>query len=254
VFTPVTHGDHIAFFEIAATLIPILLFGGVVADRLRPKTYEPLSRIANYAFRIPAFGTFAILAEVTAIVAVVSGRSAWWSRLIVAAFLTVGMLAIIISLWLPWIEELRRRDSRKAHSAVRGSVVLLLLAFAGSVWVITTGVSGEAELARVDAYLKAQQLNNVARTAALNRGTSLVAASGRVQQQRIAAESRNEDPKVIAALRGQEETLLKLAIGSVEWLDRLELEAANLYREMVRAPRLQELPRKKPIDKELSTK
>jgi hypothetical protein len=228
VFTPLNHGDHMAFYEIAGTLIPILLFGGVVSDRLRPETYEPLSRIAKYALWIPAFGTFAILAEVTAIVAVVTGTSDWWSRLIVAAFLTVGMLAIVVSLWLPWIEELRKRDLKRARSVVRGSVVLLLLAFVGSVWVITAGVSGEAEIARLDAYLEAQQRNNGARTAALNRGASLMVASGRAQQQRIAAESRHEAPEVIASLRSQEERLLKLAVGSVEWLDRLELEAANL--------------------------
>ena len=245
-FTPLKHGDHMAFFEIAATLIPILLFGGVVADRSRPGAYEPLSRVARYAFWIPALGAFAVLGEVTAIVAIVSGTSDWWSRLLVASVLTVGMVAIIVALWLPWTDELRKRDPlQRARWVVPGSVVLLLVAFVGSVRVMTVGVSGGAKIERTDAYLEALEHSNAAQTAALNRGTSLVAASSRAQQQRIAAEARHDPPAVIAGYHRQEEQLLKLAVGSVEWQGLLELQGANLYREMLGLPKLRQLPRQK---------
>lgn len=237
-FTPFKHGDHLAFFEIAATLIPILLFGGVVAERLRPNSDDPLTRVFNHAAFIPALGSLAILAEVTAILSVVAGTSSWWSRLLVATSLTAGMLAIVVSLWLPWIDTLRKRAPGKAQVVIQASVAILGVSLLGSVGLMTFGVSAGAESERADAYLEALQRSNAAKTAALNRATSLVAASGRAQQQRIVAEARHDPPAVIAGFRRQEEQLLRLAIGSVEWQDLLELEGANLYREMLGLPKL----------------
>jgi hypothetical protein len=243
VFTPFKGGDHLAFFEIAATLIPILLFGGVVAERLRPNSGDPLIRVFNHAAFIPALGSLAILAEVTAILSVVAGTSSWWSRLLVATSLTAGMLAIVVSLWLPWIDTLRKRAPRKAQAVIKASVVVFGVSLLGSVGLMTFGVSAGEEGERTDAYLGALQRSNVAKTAALNRATSLVAASGRAQQQRIAAEARHDPPAVIAGYRRQEEQLFRLTIGSVEWYDHLELEGANLYREMLGLPKLRQLPR-----------
>lgn len=244
-FTPLKSGDHLAFFEIAATLIPILLFGGVVAERLRPKSGDPLSRVFNHAAFIPGLGSLAILAEVTAILSIVAGTSNWWSRLLVATSLTAGMLAIVISLWLPWIDALRKRAPRQAQTVIRGSVAILGVSLLGSVGMMTFGVSAGEENDRTDAYLAALERSNAAKTAALSRGTSLVTATGRAQQQRIAAEARHDPPAVIAGYRRQEEQLLRLALGSVEWYDRLELEGANLYREMLGLPKLRQLPREK---------
>ena len=243
-FTPLTHGDHMAFFEIAATLIPILLFGGVVAERLRPKSDDPLVRIFSHAAFIPALGSLAILAEVTAILAIVSGTSNWLSRLLVAVVLTGGLLAIIVSLWLPWMDQLHKKDAKWARTVVRISVVGLTGAFVGSVALMTSGVSTGAEIERLDAYLEAQGRSNATQIAAQNRGASLLAASGRAQQQRITAEARHEDPAVIASLRSQERRLLQLAISNSEWQDLLVLDGANLYRMMLGAPTLKQLPRK----------
>lgn len=245
-FTPLKHGDHLAFFEIAATLIPILLFGSVLAERLRPNSDAPLSRVFNHAAFIPILGSLAILAEVTAILSVVAGTSSWWSRLLVATSLTAGMLAIVISLWLPWIDTLRKRAARQAQRVIRASIVILGVSLLGSVGLMTVGVSAGEESDRTDAYFEALERSNAAQMAALNRGTSLVAATGRAQQQRIAAEARHDSPAVIAGYRRQEESLLRLAIGSVKWHDLLELEGANLYREMLGLPKLRQLPRKKP--------
>ena len=237
-FTPLTHGDHMAFFEIAATLIPILLFGGVVAERLRPKSDDPLIRTLNHAALIPALGSFAILAEVTAILAIVSGSSELWSRLLVAVVLTAGLLAIVVSLWLPWMGQLRKKDAERAKTLSRASVVLLAAAFVVSSALMTFGVSTGAEIERLDAFLEAQARSNTAQIAAQNQGASLLAAAGKAQQQRIAAEARHADPAVIASLGRQERRLLLLAISNSEWQDLLMLDGANLYRAMLRAPTL----------------
>jgi hypothetical protein len=243
VFTPLRHGDHMAFFQIAATLIPILLFGGVVIDRLRPGTNVTLRQIKPYALWIPAIGAIAIVGEVTAISAIVSGDSDWWSRLLVAAVLTFGMVAIILIVWLPWIVALRKRDVKGARDMVIGTVLLLAVATAGSVRVMTAGVSSGEETERIRASLAAQNEAAAVQAVARRQAETLTVAFAKVQQQRIAAEAKGEPKAVIASFTRQEKTLARLSIAAVEEIDRLELEKANLYREMIGAPQLKELPR-----------
>jgi len=150
-----SHGNQIAFFEIAATLIPILLFGGVVAERRGPQSRDSHRKTTLYATYIPAVGSMAILGEIVAIIAIVTGTSTWWMRLLVALVLTLGMLAVVLAVWWPWHQDARKKAPHEVARLGLMGVVALLVAVGGSVWVMIEGVSGAAAEERKDALEKA---------------------------------------------------------------------------------------------------
>ena len=64
-----------AFFEVAATLIPLLLLGGVLTERLRPSRSLSSGVMAWAYVAIVLFGTLVIWAEVAAITSLIEGSS-----------------------------------------------------------------------------------------------------------------------------------------------------------------------------------
>jgi hypothetical protein len=130
-------GSEAAFYEVAATLIPLFLLGGALFDRLKPGETTTSARVSFMAGLIPAVGGWVILAEAIAISAVVSGNSGWLTRIIVTSALSAGMLGAIVSLWWPWFTRYRTNASKT------GITLYWCIAF-GVVFCLTTLLMYEA--------------------------------------------------------------------------------------------------------------
>ncbi|MGN6258390.1 MAG: hypothetical protein ACTHN3_11675 [Solirubrobacterales bacterium] len=129
-----SRGGAIAFYEIAATLIPLLLLGGVALELARPLKTEPTRGNGSsgkdeqslesylpggtgwqdwwrghraYLMRrlVPAFGILAILIETFALHAVATGSVDRWHALFVWGGLLFGMLVAVIGVWVPWLSQ-----------------------------------------------------------------------------------------------------------------------------------------------------
>jgi hypothetical protein len=93
-----------AFFEVAATLIPQVLLGGVLLERLQPpKSDEYTGRHVAIGIAIFLVGSFVVFAEVVAIRALVSGDSDGFDRAIVASALVLGVYGVVIAAAGPWL-------------------------------------------------------------------------------------------------------------------------------------------------------
>jgi hypothetical protein len=95
---PLPPSNEQAFFEIAATLIPLLLLGGVLLDRL-PRT-APSPRFVAYTV---IAAVVVIVGEVLAILVLVRGSSSTFDRFFVAFVLVGGMFAVIAAVVVPWL-------------------------------------------------------------------------------------------------------------------------------------------------------
>jgi hypothetical protein len=235
-------GDVRSFYEIAATLIPLLVFGGVVAERVIP----PKGRWREIHFgaamwAVPASGFYAVFAEVLAITAVVTGEADTLTRYVVSAALVGGMLAVVCSIWLPWLagvrEEIGQPFSRRAKwtigltVAAVGLIALFQLASA-------VDVAGTTERARE--YEAAIQKNLDEQEAVRERIRREMVRSEGLQQELMQAEKLHEGRRFLALLTAQNRLDRLIALDFKEE-DRLMLESANLYREEVGLPTLEHL-------------
>ncbi|MDX6587124.1 MAG: hypothetical protein QOI31_1597 [Solirubrobacterales bacterium] len=99
-------GKH-AFFELSASLIPVLLLGGVLARNLSPPDaateLRPAHSIAQVAIVLAL--TFVVLAEVVAIAAVMSGANDDGSFGIVAIAVLLGLVGTATAIGGPWVRR-----------------------------------------------------------------------------------------------------------------------------------------------------
>jgi hypothetical protein len=95
------------FFEIAATLIPVLLFGGSLLGARDPSGAEVLAHRVRY-FSLPVLAMFAILGEVFAIKGAVAGESSVVERVFVFSAILFGMAGISLNAALPAARAVRR--------------------------------------------------------------------------------------------------------------------------------------------------
>lgn len=140
------HGGQLAFFELSATLIPILIFSGVVAERNGPQPQDSWSRTEAFARLIPFVGAIAVFAELFSIATVVTGRSNDFIVAFVAVAFAGGLVAVILSIWFPWLAAYKRRFPYRYPGLVRGSVVILLLISAATVFLIISAVGAANSL------------------------------------------------------------------------------------------------------------
>lgn len=142
----VATGSQETFFQIAATLIPILIFSGVVAERGGPQPRDSYRRIRFFAVGIPLFGALAVMAEMVSISALVIGpRGGFWVGF-VATTLAVGLVGVVVSVWLPWLVDLQQKLPAVYRSLVIPAVALLGVVFVGTVWSIYQSVDAANEL------------------------------------------------------------------------------------------------------------
>jgi hypothetical protein len=134
------HGGQLAFFEIAATLIPILVFSGVVAERNGPRAEDSHRRTLCVALLIPVIGALAVLAELVSINGIVDGPISASAVGFVAACVASGLVAVILSVWLPWLSALRGRMPERYALVLKASIVLLSAVAGGTVIVVVQAV------------------------------------------------------------------------------------------------------------------
>jgi hypothetical protein len=159
------------FYELAATLIPILLFGGIVAGSLRPprnprNQQRPTDR--DYAFAGVIFVglVWLIFAEGIAISQASEPSDSEFARWAVVIALLLGLVAVGVAIMVPWV-RLLRGDGVVFRR--RGSALVLLCA-AGLVFsvVLSTGISLRGALESAERSEIASRLENEAR----DRGTT----------------------------------------------------------------------------------
>jgi hypothetical protein len=128
-------GNESAFYELAATLIPLFLLGGVVFERLKPRKSDGEKRTLWMAAAIPTIGLWVILSEVVAIQALVTGNSTLITRLVVSSTLSAGMFAVLLSLWTPWLQQYKKMEPRLF--LVSGSLARYWMAGFAAVFLVT---------------------------------------------------------------------------------------------------------------------
>jgi hypothetical protein len=132
-------GGVVGYYEIAATLIPILLFGGVVTDRLIPPRdaeWQQRHDVATWA--LLAAGVLAVTAEIMAITVVVTGIAGQLQRYVVSAALVSGILGAVGAFWLPW---LRRSSQAGRESSPAFATAALVIGGLVAVYVLATSVN-----------------------------------------------------------------------------------------------------------------
>src|SRR5262245_48706807 len=96
-----------SFFQIAATLIPVLLFGNVLVNRQAPKDSEVLRRPYCYV-AIPLLAMFAIAGEMLAIRGAIIGEATSIERAFVIGTVLLGMVTVALVASLPALDALGR--------------------------------------------------------------------------------------------------------------------------------------------------
>lgn len=122
-------GGEVAFFELAATLIPILVFSGVVAERNGPQSRDSYRRTKAFAVGIPVLGALAVLAEVVSINAIILGGAGPLDVGFVAVSLLLGLFGVVLIVWLPWLRAMRKRMPEHHGILWIGAAVLLIPLF-----------------------------------------------------------------------------------------------------------------------------
>lgn len=208
-------GNQLAFFEIAATLIPILLFGGIVAERVGPKG-DNSKNLLSLGTAIAVIGSYAILAELFAIDTIVTGKPSFVAEFLTVTFLFGGMIGAVITLVYPWYARLRvlaekekrslGREKQDTSSTVSGRRASALGATAGLL--ILAVFAGAAVLALLSLDEAGRDQFSEARSAAITQKTTeeaavrsrilaLLVAVARVEQQANVALARHEANLVI---------------------------------------------------------
>jgi hypothetical protein len=139
------NGGPVAFYEIAATLIPVLFLGGVLLDNMHPPDLEELEKGVSSRWRmslfmivvyyLPLAGVFVLLAEAVALDAVVNRTTDVFHALVVCIALLVGMVAVVAAVWVPWALKIGDWADRELDISARAvfvaSVVILVMGVVG---------------------------------------------------------------------------------------------------------------------------
>jgi hypothetical protein len=228
-------GSESAFYEIAATLIPLFLLGGVVFERLKPRESDSVQRAQLMAAMIPALGLWVVFSAGVVVQALVSGNSSLLTRLIVASTLSAGMLAVLISLWTPWLRHYQ--EKKAGASLVNGSLAWYWIAGFAVVFVLTvygmeTAVSGQraeeganetiTELNRVDGEIGTVE----------DRIASLSVEQAKTQREFSLAMKPGVDCLDVRAFLVEEDRLSQLLRRQLRRFTNLVLEGSNLQRKL----------------------
>jgi hypothetical protein len=235
-------GTEGAFYEVAATLIPLFLLAGIVIDRVRPRENDSPRRLLVFLMVIPVVGLFAFFAEVSAIRSIVIGPNTK-SRILVEGFLAFAITAAILSAWLPWGAAFWRR-----YLMPRGWLPVIGVLVVGLVFVLLgtkafdTAVTSESAASTTNAINEEINARIRMQTDVEGRKRSLEAQGARVRQELREAVAHREVCAVLNGLVEEEETLISLVNLEKDVEYELILEGNNLYREREGKPPRSQLP------------
>ena len=233
--------DEIAFFEIAATLIPILLFGGVLVDRSRPPTDGKWSPPhVCLALALPLFGSLALLAEVIAIRAIMAGDAALFARVFVAGVLIAGMAAVVLTVSLPWVIGLQERSSDSLSRSAVASVAVVGL-IAGAAFTLLVDGLASADRGEREEQGYRQALKSVGELEAMRHRIDSVSREFEGLRQRREVARAKGDSLLYRSFAGQVRSLNDLLRLYRREERRLMLESWNLLREGAGKPPLRRL-------------
>ena len=92
--------DDRTFFELAAALLPALMLGGLLSDRLRPPS-GPRAAPPWPFWALLIGGTFFVLAETSAIEAAITGEPSDFDRVIVSVALILAAVGTVLLVFSP---------------------------------------------------------------------------------------------------------------------------------------------------------
>jgi hypothetical protein len=121
--------DPRLFFQVAAGLIPALIFGGLISEKLKP---PPATRHWSWlgAFAVPPLALAVLLAEVLAINAALSGKPdafATWLVALVVVGLTAGALGVLAAPWYSRVADTASRRVRRLTTGLTAVLSILLV-------------------------------------------------------------------------------------------------------------------------------
>jgi hypothetical protein len=204
------HGNQLAFFQTAATLIPLLLFGGVVAESLKPGGNEDEDKLWSMGWRIAFVGTYAIAAEVLAIDAVVTGEWKWWTEIFVALFVAGGMAGVVFVLVRPWYKALNAKSEEGENRAWRLKVAAIAAILGIGIWggiEMLSNVDRAGESQRLEAIIGAISQKTAEATAVESRTLALSIALARARRQLVVATARHKSEAVLEGFFVERKTL-----------------------------------------------
>jgi MFS family permease len=160
--------DPRLFFQVAAGLIPALIFGGLISEKLRPSPAKrPWSRVGMFA--VPLLALFVLQAEVLAINVALMGEPdayATWLVALVLVGLTAGALGVLAAPWYRLVTEAASRRQRRVLNAV--TAVLSILLVVQSAGLLASAVQAEQSFQRLAAALtEADERDTTSRLLAL---------------------------------------------------------------------------------------
>jgi hypothetical protein len=138
---PPSESGEIAFFQIAAALIPLLVFSGIVAERHRPGKADGPVKLTIGAIAVVVLGGLGVAAEVICLRGLIAGSGHWFWIPFVAAVLAIGLATVVGFACWPWMKELNPHDETEEMTAARRRAKLWGVVLAiSSVVVITVGL------------------------------------------------------------------------------------------------------------------
>jgi len=105
--------DSHQFFNLAALVIPVLLFGGAVSATWKPTGDKSRAQIRKLTATVWAAMVFAIVAEVIAIIAAVGGEPELGERIVVGVAVVAGTVAAAGAVLWPWLERLTNPEGKE---------------------------------------------------------------------------------------------------------------------------------------------
>lgn len=228
-------GNESAFYEVAATLIPLFLLGGVVFESLKPRESDGEKRAQWMAATIPMIGLWVILSEGVAIQALVSGNSTLTTRLIVSSTLSAGMFAVLLSLWTPWLQHYKKK--RPGASLASGSLARYWVVGFATVYLLTVFGMQQAvstQQTEEDANEMIVELNRVddELVAVEDRIASLSVDQAKTQREFSLAMKPGVDCLDARAFLVEEDRLSQLLRRQGRRLENLVIEGINLQRRL----------------------
>jgi len=113
------------FFQIATGLIPTLLLGGLIAERVRPPEAKGPPHTVTGIFAITAFFFLPAFAEVLAIHGAIVGEVSEFSIWVVAAALAFGTYVLALIVVKPWMDHAELWPTWEPGRRTKTSLVVL---------------------------------------------------------------------------------------------------------------------------------
>jgi hypothetical protein len=232
VLIQVFHGSQVAFFELAATLIPVFLLAGLVTERIRPHEGEADGRNFLNILLIPIFATLGLVAEFLSINAVATGYSVWPFRWFVAGFLIASMVLAILLLWRPWLDRLRQDGFPRERFLRRWSYGIFgILGLLG--WVnLATGAGSASKIEAANTYEHRYERNEDARAALRRQIQNLTAEGARVRAQLKGARAEDRPAATVSGLIRERRVLRDLLVEATGEQAELVAKAGHLQKEL----------------------